>query len=352
MFDINSFLSSVFSFFFLCFSAIVLYLFQSKFKFSWFLNELNKRFIQPKIIYNTTPSVSPFQAEKELEQYIDTCKYIEKLPKWVSFSQNKTINISEIAHNIYGIQIGLNYIRLNKKIHLRGCINDAFNIRSLLLADHVPETNLILFSDFTYSSLPTKRNIMAQIQNFLLLSPPQSSHIISFSGHGTRTLQHETICVFNDSLSSIDYIFDTELFDLIEPILSRKLNNRLTFIADSCFSENVLNLQYTYYPNKQLTTVIEQKNLNFRSTNAIIFVISGSTKYQTSADFETELKIAHGALTYTLLRFLFFYRYRPFTYKDFILGINKQLRQNDFQQTSCLSCSQPLNLNQEMLFPP
>lgn len=276
--------------------------------------------------------------------------YIEKLHKWIPFSINKTVIISDIADNLFGIQIGLNYVRLTKKLQLRGCINDAFNIRTLLLADRVPETNLVFFSDFTMPA--TKNNIRNRLQHSLQYAPPGSSHLVSFSGHGTRTLQHETICVYNENLATIDFIFDEELFNWIEPILSQRPNSKLTFIADSCFSENVLNLQYTYYPNKSLTDVLMTKNTNYRPTTAILFVISGSTKYQTSADFDTKLKIAHGALTYTLLRFLSFYRFKPFTYKDFILGINYQLRINEFTQTSCLSCSQPLDLNQEMTFPP
>ena len=212
--------------------------------------------------------------------------------------------------------------------------------------------NLSFFSDFTFNPSSTKQNILHQISSFLIHSPPYSSHIVSFSGHGTINGAHETICVFNESQTAIEYIYDYELFNLIEPILNQKPNSRLTFIADSCFSENVLNLQYTYYPNNNLNEVLFKKNERFQSTNAMIFVISGSTKYQTSADFDTKYKIAHGALTYTLLEFLSLYRNIPFTYKDFILGINKQLRKYEFTQTSCFSCSQLIDLNKEMTFPP
>jgi hypothetical protein len=264
-------------------------------------------------------------------------------------SSSKTLHIAERAPTTYGFQIGINYI-LSKRA-LRGCINDALNLRSLLLANQVPESNLTLYSDFT-SPKPTKRNVTSSLRKFLQATPDGANILISFSGHGTRySLVHETLCLLSDNLTSVDLLLDDELWDLIVPIMNGKKGSRLFLIADSCFSENVMNLRHTYYPDSTMSKVLMKTNSQYRDTSATLIMISGSTMFQTSADVQTAQSIAHGALTWTLLRYLYENRVTPFSYTDFILGINKQLRANRFTQISCLSSSQPLQLSEEMRFP-
>ena len=273
---------------------------------------------------------------------------------WINFQmleteKQKAFSVGDRYQSTYGFQIGINYILTRKQ--LKGCINDALNIRSLFLANQVAEDHLEFFSDFTPVK-PTKANIVSGLQRFLQRIPNGSNILVSFSGHGTRhSLIHETLCLLSENLQSVDLLLDNDLFSLVAPLLANKPDSRLFFIADSCFSENVMNLRYTYSPNAANTSILSNTNNQYQDTTGNIILISGSAKNQTSADVELKSTIAHGALTWTLLRYLYENRTVPFSFRDFILGINRKLKENRFSQTSCLSSSRPLHLDQEMRFP-
>lgn len=277
---------------------------------------------------------------------------------WITFDSildiahgnaTRALMIQQNAQRIYGLQIGINYILTRRQ--LKGCINDALNLRAFLLANQVPQENLSYFTDFTFPK-PSKPELLQAISALLNSCPNGSTILLSFSGHGTRSgLQHETWCALGPTGTSVELILDNELLSLIAPFMNQKPLSKLTIISDSCFSGDVANLRYTYYPDKRNTQILHQVNDHYQHVNGNICLISGSTKFQTSSDVEMKNEISHGALTYTLLKWLQINRLRTFSYRQFILGLNQLLTESKFYQTSCFSSSQPLQLDQEMQFP-
>ena len=255
---------------------------------------------------------------------------------------------------VYGVQVGINYTLCPARYRLQGCVNDALNFQTLLSSQEVPASHLVLLTDFTQMK-PTKTNILKSLRTTFDEAGSQIARVLfTFSGHGTRQGQQETFCALDQNLTGVDYITDIELGKWIgEAMKDKPPGVTLTVVADSCYSENMMDLPYTYVPNAQNTAVFQKNtvSLSFPQMAASVILISGSTKFQTSAEVEMRHKISHGALTWTILRWLSLHRLRPFTYREFLLGINRQLKAQDFSQVSCLSSNVPLQLDSQMRFP-
>lgn len=263
-------------------------------------------------------------------------------PKRFNFTDNN-------QKQIYGFQIGINYICTRRP--LKGCINDALNFRSFLVSNNVPFDNTFFYSDFT-STKPTKSILLDRLSSLSQVLPPNSSLFLSFSGHGTRyNMSHETICALSSDNKTIELILDTEIFKSVAPFFAQNPTSRLFFLADSCFSENVMKLKYTYLPNILLNKTTLKHNKDAEETTAKILLLSGSTRTQTSADVELKNGISHGALTMCFLKFMQEHRHNKVNYQTLLLGLNRELKKHGFAQTSCLSSSFLLDLNQEFLFP-
>lgn len=274
---------------------------------------------------------------------------------WVHFPPRqvqggeKRLNIGGRQRDIFSLHIGINYILTARA--LQGCINDALNFKSMLLANGVPERQTTLLTDFT-DAKPTKMQILKNLEEGANRLPVDvGTFLISFSGHGTRAgVNTETICALSDDSRGVETILDTEIFNCLVPILERKGRSQAIFVSDSCFSERVMKLRYTYSPNLFGTDVLSKVNNTALPTTANVMVISGSTRLQPSTDVQTSIGINYGALTWALLKTLQRYRTQVLTYKTFILAVNRELRSSGYQQISCFSSSNPLELDKEFFF--
>jgi hypothetical protein len=193
--------------------------------------------------------------------------------------------------------VGINYTETINELY--GCINDTKNVQDLL-KNKYNFTNITLLNDET-SEKPTKQNILNGLQTLLSNTESGDTAFFMFSGHGTRTADlngdekdgQDEIILPIDGITLDTCILDDELNKLIRNTL--KPGAKLVALFDSCFSGTVLDLRYTYgYPD----------NTNQSETAGDVYMISGCTDQQTSADTVAPVNgktMASGAMTYAFL---------------------------------------------------
>ncbi len=185
----------------------------------------------------------------------------------------------------YAVTIGINY-STNPYAKLNGCINDANDIKNILISKcgYEPEnvTQLLDESGYQY---PTKQNII-NIFNTLVSKATDEGFTelwISYSGHGTNISDADgdetdgkDECICPSDYPSSGFMSDDFIYDN----LISKLPAGTTLIAlfDSCHSGTVVDLPYIY--SDGLFRVNNKKNKSL----ATVIGISGCMDVQTSAD--------------------------------------------------------------------
>jgi len=218
-------------------------------------------------------------------------KIIKKIQNFIpkQISTNKTKK---------ALLIGINYT--GTKDELKGCINDANSIKERI--SNKGFNNIILLTDLT-SKKATKANILEEFKNLLANSQEGDLLFFLYSGHGTYLIDKN-----NDETTGYDQcivpcdlniIVDDELKTLIQTYL--KTNVTLFAMFDSCFSGTVFDLKYQYMDSLNYDNYSE--NTKELETNGNVFMISGCTDYQTSADAFINNK-ANGAMTWSFLEAL------------------------------------------------
>jgi hypothetical protein len=218
-------------------------------------------------------------------------KIIKKIQNFIpkQISPNKTKK---------ALLIGINYT--GTKDELKGCINDANSIKERI--SNKGFNNIILLTDLT-SKKATKANILEEFKNLLANSQEGDLLFFLYSGHGTYLIDKN-----NDETTGYDQcivpcdlniIVDDELKTLIQTYL--KTNVTLFAMFDSCFSGTVFDLKYQYMDSLNYDNYSE--NTKELETNGNVFMISGCTDYQTSADAFINNK-ANGAMTWSFLEAL------------------------------------------------
>jgi hypothetical protein len=218
-------------------------------------------------------------------------KIIQKIqnfiPKQISTNKNKK-----------ALLIGINYTGTPDE--LKGCINDANAIKERI--SNKGFNNITLMTDLT-NKKATRSNILEEFKNLLANSQEGDLLFFLYSGHGTYLIDNN-----NDETTGYDQcivpcdlniITDDELKTLIQTYL--KPNVTLFAMFDSCFSGSVLDLKYQYLDSLNYDNYSE--NNNELETNGDVFMISGCTDYQTSADANINNK-ANGAMTWSFLEAL------------------------------------------------
>ena len=225
--------------------------------------------------------------------------------------------------------VGINYTGTANELY--GCINDTKNIQDLL-KNKYNFTNVTLLNDESYDK-PTKQNILKGLQTLLSNTNSGDTAFFMFSGHGTCSTdfngdekdgQDELIMPI-DAFSLDTCILDDELNKLIRNTL--KPGAKLVAIFDCCFSGTVLDLRYTYgYPD----------NTNESETAGDVFMISGCTDQQTSADTVAPINgrmMASGALTYAFLTMI----KETAIMGDLVTKMSAFLKENGYPQRPLLS---------------
>src|SRR6516165_1047602 len=79
--------------------------------------------------------------------------------------------------------VGINYF--GSSCQLSGCINDAHNIKNLLINKfNYSDVNMTVLTDDDVNNMPTKANILNHLTQLVALTQPGDTLFISFSCHG------------------------------------------------------------------------------------------------------------------------------------------------------------------------
>ncbi|QKX58252.1 uncharacterized protein TRUGW13939_05373, partial [Talaromyces rugulosus] len=155
--------------------------------------------------------------------------------------------------------IGINYF--GSKHELRGCINDAYNVRDYLVQERGFSPNqrdMVVLSDdpdnFGTPFYPTGHNMLAAFQWLVSQNSPGDSLWLSYSGHGGQVEDEygDRESGFNDTICPVDFEQNGQLTSstLHKAIISRMPPwARLTILFDCCHSGSAVELPYTYRPD-------------------------------------------------------------------------------------------------------
>jgi len=188
--------------------------------------------------------------------------------------------------------VGINYIGTPNELY--GCINDTDSVKERISKKGFQNINML--TDLT-TSKPTRENIIKEFT--ALLSSAQEGDLLFFlySGHGSYILDAngDENTLYDQLIVSCD--LNTILDDELKQIIQTNLKKNVTLFAmfDSCFSGSVLDLRYQYMDSLNYDNFTE--NDKQLETNGDVFMISGCSDYQTSADAMINNK-ANGAMTW------------------------------------------------------
>jgi hypothetical protein len=203
-----------------------------------------------------------------------------------------------INKNKKALLIGINYTGTSNELF--GCINDVNSIKERISNQGFTDINVL--TDFT-SKKATRNNILEEFKNLLINSNEGDLLFLLYSGHGSYALDrngdektgYDQLIVPCD----LNIILDDELKSIIQTNL--KPNVTLFAMFDSCFSGSVLDLRYQYMDSLNYDNFTE--NVKQLETKGDVFMISGCSDYQTSADAFINNK-GTGAMTWSLLEAL------------------------------------------------
>jgi len=263
--------------------------------------------------------------------------------------------------------IGINYT--GTRAELRGCVNDAQNMKNLLIRQGFPNDtcHMVMLTD-TQSDpnyRPTASNIFRAMAWLIQGVSEGDVMFLHFSGHGSQQPDqtgHEADGL-NETILPLDFdnkqITDDELWgSLVYPLPS---GTRLTALMDCCHSGTGLDLPFEYKfgknnnrpfgfgGSKRPTDTnargqwIEDVNPAHSKGDVVLF--SGCEDSQTSADAYDQNQ-AGGAMTQS---FISAFEENPYaTYPDFMVSIHKALKRRRFSQRPQLTSSQAFDANQRV----
>lgn len=247
-----------------------------------------------------------------------------------------------------GLLIGINYID-NPFNKLNGCINDVNNIKALLVNKFMynPTNITILTDDGKSNGIPTKMNIIQNINTLISLTKSGDTIYLHYSGHGSQVIatngdeskNQDTMgmddcicpCDFNKFIGSTGFVTDNELRELLVDKIPKGAKLRAFF--DACHSGSMLDLEYVWKNNE----VFVKEHLDEKLSSDIL-LISGCKDSQTSADtFNLQQKQSQGALTMMLIKALTSDDILKRNWKNLVLRVKELLIKGGYSQTPMLS---------------
>lgn len=236
----------------------------------------------------------------------------------------------KINKNKNALLIGINYT--GTEYELNGCINDVNTIKDRISQQGFQ--NIQMLTDLT-SEKPTRENILREFT--ALLSSAQEGDLLffSYSGHGSYTLDkngdentlYDQLIVPSDFKAIVD--------DELKAIIQTNLKKGVTLFAmfDSCFSGSVLDLKYQYMDSLNYDKYTE--NDKELETNGNVFMISGCSDYQTSADAFINNK-ATGAMTWSFNEAL--KQNDKCSWRELVKNMRTLLKTSQYDQIPQFSC--------------
>ena len=254
---------------------------------------------------------------------INLDKSILRIKKYIP----KTITINK---NKKALLIGINYTGTSNELY--GCINDVNSIKERISKQGF--NDITVLTDLT-TKKATKNNILEEFKNLLINCQAGDLLFFLYSGHGSYAIDRN-----GDEKTGYDQLivpcdFNMILDDELKTIIQQNLKPNVTLFGmfDSCFSGSVLDLRYQYMDSLNYDKFTE--NIKQLETNGDVFMISGCSDYQTSADAFINNK-ASGAMTWSLLEAI---KQKPTcTWRELVVNMRDLLKTSEFTQIPQFSC--------------
>ena len=233
--------------------------------------------------------------------------------------------------------IGINYTGTENELY--GCINDANCIKERI--SNKGFTDITVLTDLTEKKA-TRNNILNEFTS--LLSNSQEGDLLFFlySGHGSYDIDRNGDEKIGYDQTIVPCDLNVIIDDELKSIIQNNLKKGVTLFAmfDSCFSGSVLDLRYQYMDSLNYDKFTEnEKQLE---TNGDVFMISGSTDKQTSADSVFNNK-ANGAMTWSLLEAL--KENQNVNWRELIKKMRNLLKTSNYEQIPQFSSGQFENID-------
>jgi hypothetical protein len=278
-----------------------------------------------KQLSSTYRMVGP--AKKFLVNHIQN-NYNQTLNQLITKRKSSLKQIGKLIN--YALIVGINYIGTN--VELRGCINDATNIKEFVSARGCDK---ILMMTDKEPIKPTKNNILTGLRFLLSNIKDGESAMFYYSGHGTNvndTTSDETDGK-DECLFSLDgkTIIDDELNAIIKNNL--KPNATLFILCDCCNSGTMFDLKYNYNEDTNTVKDIDQPGK--------VYYISGCRDSQISLESFIGNQ-TQGALTVAFTKSWV----DTITWKDLMTSIRTKVS----GQTPQLSTSKQIDINEKCPF--
>ena len=244
-----------------------------------------------------------------------------------------------IKNNKKALLIGINYTGTQNELY--GCINDVNSIKDRIVKQGFINNNIKIITDLTPKKA-NRVNILEEFKNLLINSQAGDLLFFLYSGHGSYTKdKNGDERNGNDEMivtCDLQCILDDELKSLIQTYLKSEVT--LFALFDSCFSGTVLDLKYQYLDSLNYEKYTE--NSKDLETNGNVFMISGCTDQQTSADAFINGK-ASGAMTWSLLEGL---KQKPVcSWRELIKTMRDLLKKSQYEQIPQLSSGTFVNID-------
>jgi hypothetical protein len=238
--------------------------------------------------------------------------------------------------------IGINYYDTPSN-KLNGCINDAVNMRNMLIdAYGYDSNNIAVLRDDAVNSInkPTRANILNNLSSIIAQSASLKEIWIHYSGHGSqiRDSNGDEKDGLDEFIVPSDYdktgiITDDMIFNII-----RQSKCPTFIIFDCCSSGTICDLMWNFNAVSS-TQVVAVKTANNLAQNPNIFCLSGCRDEQTSADiYNSFTQQSCGALTNAIAECLRFNRHNV-DVKKLYLDVVTYIKQQGLQQIPQISSS-------------
>ena len=268
--------------------------------------------------------ISPFSKRNMINQAITDAN---NLLKKITDKYNQDMNTNKTTRS--ALLVGINYVGTGNELF--GCINDTKNVQDLLKTKY-NFTDIRLLNDET-ADKPTKQNILDGLKTLLNNAKSGDTVFFMFSGHGTCTADlngdemdgRDELIMPIDAVSLGTCILDDELNKVVRDGL--KPGVKMIALFDCCFSGTVLDLKYTFG---------EPDNANVAETMSDVFMISGCTDAQYSADTVAPINgksMASGAMTFAFLTMI----KETAVMGELVIKMQNFLRDNGYPQRPQLS---------------
>ncbi|KAG1840720.1 peptidase C14, caspase domain-containing protein [Suillus subalutaceus] len=166
--------------------------------------------------------------------------------------QQSYFQYSQCSGKKKALCIGINYI--GQKEELRGCINDANNMKRFLGTQFgYKEEDMVILTDDARDprQVPTQQNILRAMEWLVRDARPNDSLFFHYSGHGGQTedLDGDEEDGYDEVIYPVDFKVKGHIVDdLMHDIMVKRLpaGCRLTAIFDSCHSGSALGMDGFY----------------------------------------------------------------------------------------------------------